>query len=319
MAAITPDNPFDAAAYLESIQPQEVPMKSAKPQLPVEELTALVKELKTFCGKRRSDLPEKFNAVFEQDGQQLRLLGQLWDSANTDYALDWWLAEHDPAKAQERFIAWHDVVSMNAKMWFNMPDVLPRDAAMVLCRLNPLKTEDPENINVGGDESSPARYRLLLAMFESEARASPKPRRLMDWRAIAHEHGLRYHEWVDEYVKATGRDSQKLGADNSSVNGAAPENGQIDRSDPKKYRAHLLRLAKAKMTSREISAHEKEAGRPIEPGRVRQLCVAARKDKQDDECNAREYAKQQSSFAGQFGVHSIKGSIATTKSKTKSP
>ncbi|OHC70114.1 MAG: hypothetical protein A2045_16580 [Rhodocyclales bacterium GWA2_65_20] len=281
--------------------------------------------LADYCGKPWSDLPEEQRQIWREvwllpdpDGTGA---AYWWDKVSPDVRLHQVKSfdyNNDPAREGERHVICHDG-SMNARTYFDMPDVMPRDAAMVLCRLNPLKTEDPENINVDGDESSPARYRLLLAMFESVARASPKPRRLMEWRAIAQEHGLRYHEWVDKYVKATGLDSQKLGADNSSVNGAAPENGQIDRSDPKKYRAHLLRLAEAKMTSREISAHEKEAGRPIEPGRVRQLLVEAKTDKQDDERVAREHAKQQSSFAGQFGVHGIKDSLATTKSKTKSP
>lgn len=107
--------------------------------------------------------------------------------------------KNDPAHEGERHVARHDV-SMNARTWFDMPDVEPRDAAMVLCRYNPDKG-DPDYY-VDGDESSPERYRLLLAMFESVARSLPKHRTLIEWRAIAQENGLRYHEWIDKYEQA---------------------------------------------------------------------------------------------------------------------
>jgi hypothetical protein len=239
----TEDNVFGAAAYLESIQPQTVPpSRSASPRLSIEDLTALVQELRPFARQSRAAVPEKFKAVFEQDDLQLRILGDSWDSVNTEYAIDWWLAGHDPAKEQERFISWHDQ-TRNARAWFDMPDVSPRDAAMVLCRLNPLEDEDPERIYVDDDKSSPERYRLLLAMFESVARATPKHRTLMEWRAIAREMGLRYHEWVDEYARATGRDvdvEQGALREDSVVRNHAVKN---ESSDERAIRLYRMRVS----------------------------------------------------------------------------
>ena len=83
-----------------------------------------------------------------------------------------------------------------------MQNVTPKEAAMVLCRLNPLKDEDPERIYVDGDETSPHRYRLLLRVFEGVASTLPKPRMLVEWRTIAQQHNLRYHSWIDDYADA---------------------------------------------------------------------------------------------------------------------
>lgn len=96
---------------------------------------------------------------------------------------------------------WWDA-TMSAHEWFSMPDVPPKEAAMVLCRINPYRDEDPESIHVDGDDSSPMRYRRLLGMFESVARISRQSRTLMDWRAIAQKKGIRYHPWIEEYIKA---------------------------------------------------------------------------------------------------------------------
>ena len=137
--------------------------------------------------------------------------GRRWDTYSTEQRqerADAYDAQHDPVIS---FVGNHDCL-MDARMWFDMPDVTPKDAAMVLCRLDQLKREDPERIYVDGDRSSPDRYRLLLLVFEAEARTSPKHRTMMEWRATARERGLRYHSWIDKYVQFTGRDNAATSA-----------------------------------------------------------------------------------------------------------
>ncbi len=130
--------------------------------------------------------------------------------------------KNDPAKEGERSTSDYDY-SMDARIWFDMPDVTPTEAAMVLCRLNPLEREDPERIYVDGDKSSPDRYRRLLWIFETEARTSPKHRTLMKWLTIARVRDLRYHSWIDEYVQLTGRDNEtEVGAVINQGEGKAP-------------------------------------------------------------------------------------------------
>lgn len=110
-------------------------------------------------------------------------------------------AGHDPAREGARKIGWFDA-TMNAAMWLKRASVKPDEAAMLLCRLDPLSEKDPERIYVDDDKASPDRYRLLRRVFLDVAETDPKPRTLLDWRDVAKREGLRYHEWIDEYVQA---------------------------------------------------------------------------------------------------------------------
>ncbi len=82
------------------------------------------------------------------------------------------------------------------------------------------------------------------------------------------------------------------------------------KDDPKAYRAILLKLSKAGMSSTEIGIHETEAGRKISAGRVRQLLVQAKKDVIDD-------AKARTSIAGQLGIPVTVKLRAPKKPKSK--
>lgn len=176
-----------------------------------------------YWGKWWGELPEEQRQAWHEAlggalGGTRESDGKLWDGQDAKgrkYVAEGYDNAHDPSLEGERFVGKHDY-SMNARMWFDMPDVEPRDAAMVLCRYNPNRG-DPDYY-VDDDELSPERYRLLLAMFESVARALPKHRTLMEWRVIAQEKGLRYHEWVDMYVQARG---EELPADSVSEGDAA--------------------------------------------------------------------------------------------------
>ena len=122
--------------------------------------------------------------------------------------------KNDPALAGERLIEGYNH-TMDARTWWKMQNVTPKDAAMVLSRLNPNSPavcEDPESIYVDGDKTSPHRYRLLLKVFESVASTAPKPRMLLEWRAIAQQHGLCYHAWIDDYTDAMGVPAEKQAA-----------------------------------------------------------------------------------------------------------
>ena len=130
--------------------------------------------------------------------------GRRWDgytTAQRRYVAERYDAQHDPAHEGERHMAWHDV-TLNSAMWWKRTSVKPDEAAKLLCRLDPLKGEDPELIFVGGDESSPGRYRVLLRVFNDVAETVPKARTLLDWLCVAQREGLRYHSWIDEYALA---------------------------------------------------------------------------------------------------------------------
>lgn len=110
------------------------------------------------------------------------------------------MLDTDPARERARKIRWFDA-TMNAAMWLKCASVAPDEAAMLLCGIDPVNETDPERIYVDDDRASPDRYRLLWRVF-LDAETDPKPRTLLDWREVAKREGLRYHEWIDDYVQA---------------------------------------------------------------------------------------------------------------------
>ena len=99
----------------------------------------------------------------------------------------------------EHTTSWYDK-TMKAKYWLKCSDVKPVEAAMLLCRIEPLSENDPESIYVDDNKTSPDLYRMLLRAFLAVAEANKKPRTLLDYRDVAKREGLRYHQWIDEYV-----------------------------------------------------------------------------------------------------------------------
>lgn len=151
--------------------------------------------------------------------------GRRWDSYNLmqrQGVADAYDAEHDPAREGARQIGWYDY-TMHAAMWLKRTSVKPGEAAMLLWRLDPLERDwrgdapDPERTYVDGDETTPDCYRVLKRAFEDIAETDPKPRTLLDWRDLAKREGLRYHQWIDEYVRAR---ADELPADSGSGDGA---------------------------------------------------------------------------------------------------
>ncbi len=132
-------------------------------------------------------------------------------------------AVHDPAFKSARLVGWYDF-TIDAKTWFDMENIKPKEAAMLMCQISPLDDVDPELIFVDDDKTSPDRYRLLLRVFEDKLSVSPEPRTLKQWRSIAQELGLRYHSWIDEYLQAIGI-TDDTASDLTATAEAAPELG----------------------------------------------------------------------------------------------
>jgi hypothetical protein len=111
------------------------------------------------------------------------------------------IAGDDPVLMREQLVAWYDA-TMHAAMWLKRASVKPDEAAMLLCRIDPLGKKDPATIYPDGDEESPDRYRVLLRVFLDVAETDPAPRPLLAWRDVAKHEQLRYHGWFDEYEQA---------------------------------------------------------------------------------------------------------------------
>lgn len=157
---------------------------------PQDEYVSALLLFSPYWDKPASELPENLRAI----------ASLLWDALTPEGRQDWarqYDGSHDPAR---RWL-WYDT-SMDARTWWGLQDIKPRDAAMLLCRINPLcKHEDPESIYVDDDRSSPKRYLRLLLMFEDVANAAPQTRTLPQWLGIAREKQLKYHPWIDEYER----------------------------------------------------------------------------------------------------------------------
>lgn len=166
------------------------------------EYVPLFSLLANYWDKPLSELPKEVQAkggVFTMLWDELNLVQRQELVSQTDY-------REDPALAGERHVGWHDQ-TMDARRWMEMQNVTPKEAAMVLCRLNPHEKYDCENIEriyVDDDKTSPHRYKLLLRTFEDVASTIPKHRTLMEWRTIAQQQNLRYHSWIDDYADAMG-------------------------------------------------------------------------------------------------------------------
>jgi hypothetical protein len=111
--------------------------------------------------------------------------------------------------------AWWDL-SMDASLWWRRQDVCPRDAAMLLCRMNPLTDDCPEGTTT--DQTGPLDFARLLAAFNDTHRANSQHRSLADWLQIARQEMLKYHSWIDEWL-ASG---SLHGAAQASGNGTEP-------------------------------------------------------------------------------------------------
>jgi hypothetical protein len=114
--------------------------------------------------------------------------------------------QQEAAIKREGMVAWSNAPT-NAAMWLKRASVKPDEAAMLLCRIDPLERDwrgnapDPARIYADGDEAWPDRYRLLLRVFLEVAETNSTPRTLLVWRDVAKGEGLRYHEWIDEHVQ----------------------------------------------------------------------------------------------------------------------
>lgn len=111
---------------------------------------------------------------------------------------------HQEDDEDEMLVAWYDA-TLAANVFWQMPDVEPQHAATILCGQNPLVPKsNPEITTTDEGETTPEDYRRLLTFFEA-VRAADKEkqaRTLIQWRAIARDHGLKCHSWFDKYAAA---------------------------------------------------------------------------------------------------------------------
>ncbi len=121
-------------------------------------------------------------------------------SIDAGYSWKWPEGAHKKSVAYfEGDVGWWDE-AMDAKLWFSLGDISPKDAAALLCCLNPNEQGDP--LISASDETAPADYKRLLTVFEDVSRTHPMQRTLRDWQKKAVTDGLKYHSWIKAYAAA---------------------------------------------------------------------------------------------------------------------
>jgi len=132
-------------------------------------------------------------------------------------------ASHEAPEVEFR-VAWLNEV-LDAEHWLAIPNVKPKEAAMLLCRLNPHSEKNPEKTS--SDETTPEDYKRLLRDFEGVQETDEKPRNLLEWRDIARQHDLKYHSWIDFYEQTA-----ELPKTSGDTDGAEhTNNGRSDKFD----------------------------------------------------------------------------------------
>lgn len=104
-----------------------------------------------------------------------------------------------PAEEMEGFVGWYDA-TLDASHWLNLASIKPQEAAMLLCEFNPRDANVSPEVTTNSD-TNPEDYKRLLRKFEDVAVTNPLTRSLPVWVAVAKEAGLKYHPWVDKYLK----------------------------------------------------------------------------------------------------------------------
>jgi hypothetical protein len=108
-----------------------------------------------------------------------------------------------PEQQAEQRIAWYDV-TLNASLWMARKNISPHDAAMLLCRLDPLDS-DSDPLLISTDKTTPDDFKRLLLVFNDEG-GDGRP--LVDWLEIAKDSGLKFHSWITDYLSAKTLTSQ---------------------------------------------------------------------------------------------------------------
>lgn len=132
--------------------------------------------------------------------------------SDIDEQFSQWLARSRGEGARQEvppdgLIGWYDY-TMNADKHFKLSDVLPVDAAMLLCQYDPLQENIEYAVTCTNDATGPVDMKALRAHFEALSRTDQKHRTLLDWWQLARGAKLKYHPWIDQYIDAAGLEAQ---------------------------------------------------------------------------------------------------------------
>jgi hypothetical protein len=132
----------------------------------------------------------------EADRRLQAVLGARFEQANSEKKQ----AKNDPKQVAEDLVAWY-AVTLDAMTWWGLGSVTPREAAMLLCRLNP-HDDNLDPLIITTEETAPKDFKNLLRVFEDGEQGQSQARTLIDWHDLARNKRLRYHSWIDAFRQA---------------------------------------------------------------------------------------------------------------------
>ncbi|VTU35462.1 hypothetical protein RA8CHR_05224 [Variovorax sp. RA8] len=110
-------------------------------------------------------------------------------------------ARYDDERSNQKYaVAWWNS-ALKASMWWELKSIKPREAAMLLCGLNPHGREATGEALAPEGEPSADDYKTLLRYFDDEAQDA-QARTLQQWLDFATRKGLSHHSWIDEWLEA---------------------------------------------------------------------------------------------------------------------
>lgn len=145
----------------------------------------------------------------------------------------------DKALNNEYTVAWWDL-ELKASMWWQIGNVKPQEAAMLLCGLHPQKDSTARRTLEAVGEPNTEDYQLMLRWFE-DASQDGQPRSLGAWLDFAKGRGLKIHSWISAWLTAGGGSTRtpstadsthdRTGVVSTSTN-VANANGELGADTP---------------------------------------------------------------------------------------
>jgi|GEM_PF-1923003 hypothetical protein len=122
----------------------------------------------------------------------------------------------DEASNNEYTLAWWDL-TLNASRWWGYSSVKPKEAALLLCGLDPHDPTSNGELLATEGEPNAMDYRSMLRGFE-DAALDGNARTLRQWVDIAAGQRLKHHSWIDEWIAAVPQgESEAPSSDHTNI------------------------------------------------------------------------------------------------------
>ena len=145
--------------------------------------------------------PADINAWLQAQGAKYRWnAGAILEARDTFRKFDPLQRYADEASNNEYKLAWWDL-ALNASRWWGYSSVKPKEAALLLCGLDPHDPTSNGELLATEGEPNAMDYRSMLRGFEDVA-LDGNARTLRQWVDIAAGQRIKHHSWIDEWTAA---------------------------------------------------------------------------------------------------------------------